>query len=154
MAEMLFNPRARDQAVQDGRSVGSWKEVQKAALKFRNEIVEERRVAGAKTPDIVPVAHRRTGEVRWFNLANEYAGWLNHAEACLRGEWRLATPEEEQGELAKIAAARQAATDAKLAKLAEAHAQSALAAFARQHIQNQAASAQSGELAKSNSKTK
>lgn len=150
MAEMLFNPRMKDQAVQDGRPVGSWKEVQKAALQFRDEIVAERKARGERTPELIPVVHRRTGEVRWFNFAPNYAGHLNHAEACLRGEWRLASTEEEKAENERIAASQKAAMDAKLAKLAQVQMQGALAALANQQLTNP----QGAELAKQTNKTK
>lgn len=98
METLVFNPTAKEADVSSADIVRSWKEVERKAETLQRDLIAKRREAKAKNPECVPVVHRRTGEVRFFNLAPNYQGSLQLAESLLTSQWRLATPEEEAAE--------------------------------------------------------
>lgn len=140
---MIFDPYKKEQTVQDGRAVGGWKEIEKEAVILKARVINERKARGEKFPEYIPVIHRATGELRHFNFRSDYAGALNHAEACLHGPWRFASPDEERAGVALNEQERQAALQRRTAQAVTEVAQKIVSAVATHSLYTPAAVPQS-----------
>lgn len=112
---IIFDPTQKDTEMKNATQVSDQKALGKKMFAFAIETVSARRARGCKDPEQVPVYHRLSDEVRWFNFSPKYQGMLNHAEACWTGSWRLATDDEERVELLRMARAKLGVAREKLA---------------------------------------
>lgn len=131
---LTFDPRKKEVLLPEGVETLSYKDLERKAITLQRELIEERKRAGEKNPEAVPVISRRTNEVRWFNLSPNYQGSLQLAESLLVGKWRLASKEEEAAAIQEQADAKQKTVQAAASKVAMQHAAALAGAMAAQHF--------------------
>lgn len=110
---LVFNPHKLGTEMADATEITNFKQLAKMALELVEENRARRLAAGRHDIWNCPVIDRKTGkEMRFLNFDPRYQGRLDHAECCFKGPWRLASFEEEDAEMKKMAEARLAAARA------------------------------------------
>lgn len=109
MGFLVFDPRKHTTEMADATNIENFKQLAGMAGRLIEEVVAARKTAGRADPYSCPVVHRQTKEVRFFNFNPKYQGRLDHAECCFKGQWRLATLEEEDAEYERQGASKTSA---------------------------------------------
>ena len=91
MSRFAFDPKSLELGAPT--ELDTDKEFELHAMKVANQIIEERRHAGEKNPEMVPVVLRKNPtDVRRLNFSpSNFAARQALAETLVDGRWRLAT---------------------------------------------------------------
>lgn len=106
----IFDPRKEE--MEQLEIAPSYSHLEKKAEALRVELISEQKAAGKKDPEVVAVIHRKTREVRRFDLGPRAVAAVEYCALLLRGVWRLASAAED-------AAARKAEQEHRTAKAAK-----------------------------------